>query len=77
MTTSIVQASNRHHREETSLANVEQATREQRELYNFLRLKTLYPQEEFSSDHYALYPGWRDYLQAVTMLMAQDPVQDN
>ncbi len=75
--TSIVKASNRHHREETSLANVEQATREQRELYNFLRVKTLYPQEEFISDSYALYPGWRDYLQAVTMLMAQDPVQDN
>jgi hypothetical protein len=48
---------------------MEQATKEQRALYNFLRVKTLYPDEAFQRDDFALYPGWREYLAAMEMLL--------
>lgn len=60
----------RHFRYERSLAEMEQATREQRALYDFLRVKTIYPHEAFNKDDFALYPGWREYLRAMDMLVS-------
>jgi len=57
---------------------MEQTTREQRALYNFLRVKTLYPDEAFNPDDFALYPGWREYLQSLDLvlkLQANEPSQ--
>lgn len=65
-----VSKSQRHYRHEKSLAEMEQATREQRALYDFLRVKTIYPHEAFMEDDFALYPGWREYLQAMDMLLS-------
>ena len=65
----------RHYRAQKSLTEVEQATREQRMLYNFMRVKTLYPNETFNKDDFALYPGWKEYLQAMDMLMQMSQSQ--
>lgn len=65
-----VEASGRHFHETRSLAEFSRATREQRALYDFLRVKIMYPGEEFNKDDFALYPGWREYLQAMDMLVA-------
>ncbi|MBN1449731.1 MAG: sulfotransferase [Anaerolineales bacterium] len=65
----------RHYKYTKSLAEMEQVTREQRALYNFLRVKTLYPHEAFSKDDFALYPGWKEYLQCMDMLMAMSKAQ--
>jgi hypothetical protein len=65
-----VAGSQRHHHFGKALAEMEQATREQRALYNFLRVKIMYPDEAFHKDDFALYPGWREYLQAMDMLLA-------
>ena len=59
----------RHHHCEKSLAEMEQVTREQRALYNFLRVKIMYPHESFVKEDFSLYPGWREYLQAMDMLL--------
>lgn len=64
-----VSAGQRHYRSEKSLAEMAQTTREQRALYDFLRVKTLYPDEAFNAQDFALYPGWREYLQAMDMLV--------
>jgi hypothetical protein len=58
-----------HQHYKRSLAEMPQATREQRALYDFLRVKILYPDEFFNVDDFALYPGWREYLESVDMLM--------
>ncbi|MEW6403815.1 MAG: sulfotransferase [Chloroflexota bacterium] len=58
-----------HHHAPRSLAEVETATQEQRALYNFLRIRTMYPNEPFRRDDFALYPGWREYLQAIDTMM--------
>jgi hypothetical protein len=65
----------RHYHAQKSLADMEQVTREQRMLYNFLRVKTLYPDEAFNKDDFALYPGWREYLQCMDMMMALSKAQ--
>jgi hypothetical protein len=65
-----VTANQRHHRYGRALAEMEQATKEQRALYNFLRVKIMYPDESFRQEDFALYPGWREYLQAMDMLLA-------
>jgi hypothetical protein len=65
-----VTANQRHHRYGKALAEMEQATKEQRALYNFLRVKIMYPDESFRQEDFALYPGWREYLQAMDMLLA-------
>jgi hypothetical protein len=65
-----------HHNYGKSLAEMPQTTREQRALYNFLRVKTLYPHEAFNMDDFALYPGWREYLESVDMLMAMQGAKD-
>ncbi|HEY9527417.1 MAG TPA: sulfotransferase [Anaerolineales bacterium] len=59
----------RHHQYGKALAEMEQSTREQRALYNFLRAKIKYPEEAFREEDFSLYPGWREYLQAMDMLL--------
>ena len=60
----------RHHHYPKALAEMEQATREQRALYDFLRVKIMYPDEAFQPEDFALYPGWREYLQVMDMLLS-------
>jgi hypothetical protein len=64
-----IAGSQRHYRYGKALAEMEQATKEQRALYNFLRVKTMYPEEAFQQEDFALYPGWREYLAAMDMLL--------
>jgi hypothetical protein len=59
-----------HYQAPKSLSDFETTTREQRALYTFLRVKTLYPNETFLPDDFALYPGWLEYLQTMDMLVA-------
>ncbi len=66
----------RHHQYKKSIAEMSQATKEQRALYNFLRVKTLYPDESYNQDDFALYPGWREYLESVDALMALQGIRD-
>jgi hypothetical protein len=63
-----ITAGQHHFQYPKALAEVEVATREQRALFNFLRLKTMYPDEAFNRDDFAIYPGWREYLQTIDML---------
>ncbi|HXQ32978.1 MAG TPA: sulfotransferase [Anaerolineales bacterium] len=65
-----------HQHYEQSLADMPQATREQRALYDFLRVKILYPDETFNVDDFALYAGWREYLESVDMLMTLQGAKD-
>lgn len=65
-----VAAGERHFNHPRSLAEVETSTREQRALYDFLRVKTLYPDELFHKDDFAMYPGWFEYLSAMDMLFS-------
>ncbi|MGZ9234093.1 MAG: sulfotransferase [Anaerolineales bacterium] len=64
-----------HFQYSKALAEVEVTTREQRALFNFLRLKTIYPHEPFNSDDFALYPGWLEYLQAIDKIVDQNSTQ--
>lgn len=59
----------RHHHYGKALAEMEQSTREQRALYDFLRVKIRYPDEAFREEDFALYPGWREYLQAMDLIL--------
>src|SRR5215211_5539907 len=68
--TSQVTASERHFHHSQALAQINTVTREQRALFNFLRVKTLYPEEPFDPDDFALYPGWLEYLYAMDMLLS-------
>jgi hypothetical protein len=62
-------ATDKHHfQHPQSLAEIETSTREQRSLYNFLRVKTMYPDETFNREDFVLYPGWQEYLQAMEVL---------
>lgn len=58
------------------LAEMPQATREQRALYDFLRVKIHYPDEAYNIDDFALYAGWREYLESVDMLMTLQGARD-
>lgn len=69
---SLVEAGEHHFRTPRSLAKIKEATREQRALYDFLRVKTICPDESFVSDDFAMYPGWREYLEAVNMLFSMN-----
>ena len=51
-----------HHQVPTPLANVEVSTTEQRALYNFLRLKAIYPNEAFNANDFALPSNWMEAL---------------
>ena len=59
----------RHHHYGKALAEMAQSTREQRALYDFLRVKIRYPEEAFREEDFSLYPGWQEYLQAMDMLL--------
>jgi hypothetical protein len=71
-------ATDQHHFHHPSpLAEVETATQEQRALYNFLRVKTMYPDETFIKDDFALYPGWHEYLQTLSMLASVGNMEES
>jgi hypothetical protein len=65
-----------HQHYEISLVDMPQATREQRALFDFLRVKIQYPDESFNIDDFALYAGWREYLESVDMLMTLQGAKD-
>ena len=67
-----ITASERHFHHPQALAQISTATREQRALFNFLRVKTMYPNEPFNSADFALYPGWLEYLPAMDMLLSSN-----
>jgi len=65
-----------HFQHPQALAEVGTTTREQRALFNFLRVKTMYPDEVFDNDDFAIYPGWREYLQVIDMLVSSNAFND-
>jgi len=65
-----------HFQHPQALAEVGTTTREQRALFNFLRVKTMYPDEVFNNDDFAIYPGWREYLQVIDMLVSSNAFND-
>jgi hypothetical protein len=74
--TSQISDKQHHFQHPEALAKVKVTTREQRALYNFLRVKTIYPDEPFIKDDFALYPGWMEYIQAMDMLFSSGDTQD-
>ena len=75
--TSQINVNQYHFRHPTSLAETETTTREQRALFNFLRVKTIYPDETFNKDDFALYPGGMEYLQTIDALVSLNNSQEN
>jgi hypothetical protein len=75
--TAQISAKQYHFQHPEALAKVRVTTREQRALYNFLRVKTIYPDEPFIEDDFALYPGWMEYIQAMNMLFSSNDTQEN
>jgi len=65
-----------HFQHPQALSEVSTTTREQRALFNFLRVKTMYPDEVFNNDDFAIYPGWREYLQVIDMLVSSNAFND-
>jgi hypothetical protein len=75
--TSQIATDQHHFQHPKPLAEVEITTREQRALYNFLRVKTMYPDETFNKDDFALYPGWLEYLQTMNMIASFADAQES
>jgi hypothetical protein len=75
--TAQISAKQHHFRHPKALAKVKVTTKEQRALYNFLRVKTMYPEESFIDDDFALYQGWMEYIQAMDMLFSSGATQDH
>jgi len=75
--TAQISAKQYHFQHPESLAKVKVTTPEQRALYNFLRVKTMYPDEPFIKDDFALYPGWMEYIQAMDMLFSSTNIQES
>ena len=75
--TSQITTDQHHFQHPSPLADVETTTREQRALYNFLRVKTMYPDETFNNDDFALYPGWLEYLQTMNMIASFGDAQES
>jgi hypothetical protein len=65
-----ISSAQRHYQSPASLADLETASPEQRALYNFLRVKTMYPNETFNPNDFAMHAGWLEYLQTMDMLVA-------
>lgn len=65
-----VTAKDRHFTHPQTLAEIEASTREQRALFDFLRVKTMYPHESYHPGDFALYPGWLEYLQTMDLLLS-------
>lgn len=63
-----IQEGRHHFQSPASFADIKVASREQRALYNFLRVKTLYPQETFHEDDFALHPGWLESIKLADAL---------
>jgi len=74
--TSQIATDQHHFQHPRPLAEINVTTREQRALYDFLRVKTICPDESFNQDDFALYPGWQEYLQAMNMLVSFSNVQE-
>jgi hypothetical protein len=72
-----ITAQQHHFQHPGALSEVETTTREQRALFNFLRVKTTYPDEVFNKDDFAIYPGWMEYLQTIDLLVAFRNTQKN
>lgn len=68
--TSLIESGKHHFHAPASLADLEPVTTEQRALYNFLRVKTIHPDESYRESDFALYPGWLEYLQSVDALVS-------
>jgi len=75
--TAHISAKEYHFQHPKALAKVRVTTKEQRALYNFLRVKTMYPDETFIEDDFALYPGWMEYIQTMGMLFSSNDSQGN
>jgi hypothetical protein len=75
--TAQITSSGRHFQHPQSLAEITTSTKEQRALFNFLRVKTMYPDEAFNPGDYALYPGWLEYLQTMDMFLSVINPQEN
>jgi hypothetical protein len=75
--TSQIATDQHHFQHPEALAKIKVTTREQRALYNFLRIKTMYPEEPFIQDDFALYPGWMEYIQAMDMLFSSGETQES
>lgn len=75
--TAQVTSSGRHFQHPLSLAEIETSTKEQRALFDFLRVKTMYPDEAFNPDDFALYPGWLEYLQIMDMFLSAMNPEEN
>jgi hypothetical protein len=65
-----VASAQRHYQAPQALAEIPVSTPEQRALYNFMRVKCLYPDEAYNPEDFAIYPGWQEYLQAMDMLVS-------
>ena len=72
-----ITAKQHHFQYPQALSEVEVTTREQRALFNYLRLKTLYPDETFNNADFAIYPGWMEYLQTIDMLVSLNGIRNN
>jgi hypothetical protein len=72
-----ITAKQHHFQYPKALAEVTVTTREQRALFNFLRLKTMYPDEVFNKDDFAIYPGWMEYLQTIDALVSLTSTQES
>lgn len=76
--TTFVASAQRHYQAPQALAEVPVSTHEQRVLYDFLRVKCLYPDEAFNPEDFALYPGWQEYLQVMgTLVSAMNQPQES
>jgi hypothetical protein len=74
----LITSSKHHFQYLQSLSETGVSTTEQRALYNFLRVKTAYPDESFNPNDFALYPGWLEYLQMMdTLVSAMESSQEN
>ena len=72
-----ISAGQHHYQHPKPLADIETTTREQRALYNFLRVKTMYADETFNKDDFTLYPGWLEYLQTMDAFVSMIQTQEN
>ncbi len=72
-----ITATQHHFQHFQALSEIEVTTKEQRALFNFLRVKTIYPNEAFRSDDFTIYPGWMEYLQIVDMLLSLNQTQSD
>lgn len=66
----VVSSSQHHYIASKPLLEFDVVERKQNALYNFLRLKTLYPHEPFLLDDFSMHPAWYEYLAMADTLMS-------